>query len=117
MKHGSVGEFEKDLIPKRVERQGHDVAVFLGFSVKEAKWTRLPSSRGQARMVRDYGIRASFFLDQSQTLIFDGHLWSFFAAGDNRPDVYVGLLASSDLSPEHTPHDAGLSPVTEHFGQ
>jgi hypothetical protein len=54
-------------------------------------------------MVRDYGIRASFFLDQSQTLILDGHLWPFFAAGDNRPDVYVGLIASSDLSPEHIP--------------
>jgi addiction module HigA family antidote len=37
-------------------------------------------------------VRASFFLDQSQTRILDGHLWSFFAAGDNRPDVYVGLL-------------------------
>ena len=49
------------------------------------------------------GIRASFFFDQSQTLILDGHLWSFFAAGDNRPDVYVGLLASPDLSPEHIP--------------
>jgi hypothetical protein len=43
------------------------------------------------------------FLDQSQTLIHDSHLWSFFAAGDNRPDVYVGLIASSDLSPDHIP--------------
>ena len=33
------------------------------------------------------------YLDQSRTLILDGHLWSFFAAGDGRPDVYVGLLA------------------------
>ena len=45
-------------------------------------------------------MRPSFFRDQSQTLIVDGHLWSFFAAGDNRPDVYVGLLAL--ISPRST---------------
>ena len=38
---------------------------------------------GLCRMVRDEGNRASFFLDQSQTLILDGHLWSFFAVGDD----------------------------------
>jgi hypothetical protein len=48
-------------------------------------------------------MRASFVLDQLQILILNGHLWSFFAAGDNRPDVYVGLIVSSDLSPRSRP--------------
>ena len=33
----------------------------------------------------------------------DGHLWSLLAAGDNRPDVYVGLLLPAKLAPDSTP--------------